>query len=300
MASKVYDKITERVLELLEEGTAPWRRPWVTAAPQSVRGRPYRGINALLLGLQEYGDPRWLTFREAQRRGGSVRKGEKGTPVVFWRWITNGSPNDDEEAAERAPGYPLARTFYLWNVEQCEELSLPPLLQVAEDVQPVAAAEAVVAGYEGGPVIEYGAAFQAAYIPGLDVVQMPTREQFRSVDRMYATLFHELGHSTGHPSRLNRSQEGGFGSHDYGREELIAEFCAAFLCAETGIDPSTQEQNAAYIDSWSKTIEADKKLVVLAAASAQRAADHVLGRTFEADNAGEEEEAPAHVQRNAA
>ena len=100
---------------------------------------------------------------------------------------------------------------------------------------------------------------------------------------MYGTLFHELGHSTGHPTRLNRRHEGAFGSHDYGREELVAEFCAAFLCAETGIDPSTQQQNAAYIESWRKTIAADKRLVVTAAASAQRAADYVLGRTFEAE-----------------
>lgn len=280
MASQVYEKITERVMAMLEEGTAPWRKPWVTAAPQSIRGRPYRGINALLLGLQDYGDPRWLTFREAQRRGGSVRKGEKGTPVVFWRWVTR-VRNESTEDDEVIPGFPLARTYHLWNVAQCDGLDLPALLQVAEDREPVAAAEAVVAGYQDGPAIEFGGTQQAAYVPALDVIQMPSRTQFASIDRMYSTLFHEIGHSTGHPLRLNRPQEGAFGSHGYGREELVAEFCAAFLCAETGIDPSTQEQNAAYIDSWSQTISADKKLVVLAAASAQRAADLVLGRSFD-------------------
>ena len=282
MASNVYEKITESVLGMLEEGVAPWRKPWVTAAPQSIRCRPYRGINALLLGLQDRGDPRWLTYREAERRGGHVRKGESGTTVVFWKWLKDSRAEDDEDG-KGVGGRPIARTFHLFNVEQCDGIEVAPLLQAVDVVEPLAAAEAVVEGYADGPDVEYGPAFQAGYMPALDVIHMPSREQFGSVDRMYATLFHEIAHSTGHPTRLSRYQEGAFGSHEYGREELLAEFTAAFLCAETGIDPSTQAQNAAYIDSWTKTIGADKRLVVTAAASAQRAADRVLGRTFAAE-----------------
>ena len=152
----VYEKITGRVLGMLDEGVAPWRKPWVTAAPQSIRSRSYRGINALLLGLASHGDPRWLTYREAERRGGHVRKGESGTVVVFWRWIKDARDGGDDEDA---PGRPIARSFHLFNVEQCEGLTLDPCLQATVDVESVAAADAVIEGYDGGPAVEYGAAF---------------------------------------------------------------------------------------------------------------------------------------------
>ena len=278
--SKAYEKITDYIMAMLEDGVVPWQQPWVTRAPISIRNRRYRGVNALILGLMPYTDPRWLTFREAQRRGGRVRKGERGVPVVFWNWQER--ENEDGVLARR----PFARKNTLFNVEQVDDVEFTALEAVTHEQSSIEAAEAVIAGYRGAPTIEVRGQ-QAAYLPLKDEIRMPRQDQFASVDGYYSTLFHELGHSTGHDSRLARGIEQQADQHSYGREELIAEFCSAFLCAETGIDPTRREQSAAYIAAWRTTIQADTRLVVQSAAAAQRAADFVLGR-FAEDMADDE------------
>ena len=277
-----YEVIADRVLDMLEQGVAPWRRPWVTLRPQSVHGHRYRGINALLLGLADYADPRWITYRQTMNLVGHVRRGERGVGIIFWRWIER-----DDDEGEDSRRFPLARLYTVFNVEQCEGLELPPIIPpAATPVTTIAAAEAIVEKYleeTANPLrLQHSPAAAAAYTPGLDEIRMPPRGQFERTDAYYATLFHELGYSTGHESRLNRSQQHSFGTHDYGREELVAEFCASYLCAEAEISPEQESRSAAYLDSWIATIKADRRIVLQAASSAQRAADFVLLRDHEA------------------
>lgn len=275
-----YAAVTDRIIDALDRGTVPWRRPWrARGSRNAFTGRPYRGINLLLLGLTAiecgFDDPRWLTYRQADVNGGHVRRGEQGTQVVLWKWIERNDP--DAEGVERH--YALLRLFTVFNVAQCDGLALTAWEETAP-ADPLAAAEAIVAGYTDSPPVLHDADF-AYYVPARDEVHLPPRAAFHPAQGYYATLFHELSHSTGHPHRLNREgyqTAARFGSETYSREELVAEFAAAFLGHEAGIDPSSVDQSAAYIASWLRALRDDRRLVVVAAAQAQRAADHILGR----------------------
>ena len=276
-----YQEITDRIIAALERGTVPWRTPWRARGHRNARtDRPYRGINILMLQMaaleRGWNDPRWLTYRQAQAAGGHVRRGEHGNRVVLWKWIER----KDSPDPERPEHYPLLRLFTVFNVRQCRGLKLPPLTGDGEGPEPLERAEAIVGGYAGGPAVHHDAE-GAYYLPAKDEVHLPPRDAFGDAHGYYATLFHELAHSTGHPSRLAREgyeTAARFGSERYSREELVAEFGAAFLGSEAGIDPSRVEQSASYIDSWLKALEDDRRLAVVAAGQAQRAADHVLGR----------------------
>lgn len=280
-----YAEVSVRITAALEAGTVPWRHPWRTRGHRNaISGRAYRGINLLLLGLvalqQGYTDPRWITYRQAASLGGHVRRGERGTGIVLWKRIER---HDDAES-EVIDSFAVMRFYTVFNVAQCEgcELSEP-----ADGVEfdPIQRAEAIVAGYAGGPPVFHDAD-RAYYAPSRDEVHLPPRTAFRDADGYYATLFHEATHSTGHPTRLNREGHqtaAVFGTPVYAREELVAEFGAAFLCHEAGIDASRLGQSAAYIASWLKALQEDRRLAVVAAGLAQRAVDHILGRQFDAD-----------------
>lgn len=277
-----YAEVTARITAALERGTVPWRHPWRSRGLRNaVSDRPYRGINLLLLGLvaleQEYDDPRWLTYRQAERLDGHVRRRQRGTQIVLWRWIER-KDADDGEASER---FPLMRFFTVFNVAQCEGLALAHP-DGGGEFDPLLRAEAVVSGYADGPAVFHDAD-TAYYVPSRDEVHLPPRSAFRDAEGYSATVFHELAHSTGHVSRLNRDgyqTAAAFGSPVYSREELVAEFGAAFLCQEAGIDASRLDQSAAYIGSWLKALNDDRRLAVVAAGQGQRAADHILGRSF--------------------
>lgn len=281
----VYQIVTDRILAQLEAGTAPWRKPWSTTVgrPQNLDGRAYRGINVLLLGMSDYTSPFWLTFNQARERGGSVRKGEKGTLVVFWKRVTI----TDDVAGKPEKTIPMLRYYTLFNLEQTDGVKVPRRVtewesgQAAHEHEPVQAAEDVVARYvaEGGPEVRTDGT-AAFYRPATDVITVPPRSAYPHGDEYYSTLYHEIAHSTGHESRLDRFTGKGrvFGCADYGREELVAEMTSAFLQAEAGIE-SAEDNSAAYLASWIKTIREDVKAVVTAAGAAQRAADLVLGRT---------------------
>lgn len=283
----VYEMVNERILAALESGVAPWRRPWaVRGGPRNLHsGKPYRGINTFLLGLAPYDSPWWLTYKQATELGGTVRKGEKSSVAVFWKLDTI---RDKETGEEKR--VPILRYFRVFNLEQCENVRMPRgraelVSTTAELGEPerIAAAEAIIGAYPG-PRIEHGGG-RAYYSPATDTVTVPDLNRFESAHSYYATMFHELGHSTGHASRLDRFgdkwAEHKFGSPTYAREELVAEMTAAYLCGETGILPSTLEQTAAYLDSWRKAIKADVRALVVAAGQAQKAADLILGRGAE-------------------
>jgi len=278
---EVYQKITDRIIQLLEQGDVPWRKPWSggpAAHPKNLNtGKPYRGINVFMLHAAGYESPWWLTFKQARGRGGHVRKGEKGWPVVFWKFHEVGSTDDDGKATTKA--IPLLRQYTVFNVDQCDDIEAPAAPGVKTfDFDPIASAEGVVANMPKRPTIGHGEN-RAYYRPSTDAVNMPKPERFSLPTEYYSTLFHELTHATGHTSRLDRKLDtrlAAFGTADYSREELVAEMGAAFLCGHAGID-QTLDNSAAYIGGWLKRLRNDKRLVVTAAAQAQKAADFILG-----------------------
>ena len=276
----VYDQITERIIALLEKGTVPWRKPWNAQSgfPRNlVSKKPYRGINVFLLHAMSYESPYWLTFRQAQELGGSVRKGEKACPVVFWKQLEV----EDEETGE-TDKIPMLRFYHVFNVAQCDGLKNIPA-PVESPLSAPTKPEEIVAFMPKRPEIKHGMS-KAFYSPAADIVAMPDRARFDDEAGYFATLFHELIHSTGHASRLNRStitEAEGFGSNPYCKEELIAEMGAAFLCGQAGIAERTLENSAAYVQNWLEQLQNDKKLIVQAAAQAQKAADFILGTKFE-------------------
>jgi len=232
----VYDRITERIVALLGQGTVPWRKPWKaqTGLPRNlVSKKLYRGVNVFLLHAMSYESPYWLTFRQALELGGNVRKGEKACPVVFWKQL---------EVEDRKTGepekIPMLRFYYVFNVAQCDGLRNIPGAAIAETpMSPPTKPEEIVAFMPKRPEIKHGMR-RAFYSPLEDIVAMPDRQRFDTEADYYSALFHELTHSTGYASRLNRpsiTEAEDFGSDPYSKEELIAEMGAAFLCGQAGI-----------------------------------------------------------------
>jgi antirestriction protein ArdC len=279
VSASAYDVVTDRVLALLDRSTVPWRRPWSAAvdAPRNMQGRPYRGINVWLLGGQGYGSPHWLTWKQIHERSGRVLKGERSTPVVFWKQIEVAADNDGETRK-----VPIARLYNVSNLEQCQgiEASDAAGAQHRTPVEPLVAAERVMNEMPDPPEIRV-TGIRAFYRPGEDLVQLPFASRFASEEEWYATLFHELGHATGHETRLHRPNvmdRAELGPVDLSREELVAEFTSSYLCAEAGIAPATIENQAAYIDNWTRVLKDDPRALVVAAGAAQRAADYILDR----------------------
>lgn len=268
----VYDIVTERIVALLEKGTVPWHKPWKEKGgmPKNlISKKPYRGINAFLLHSMLYESPFWLTFNQCRGLGGQVRRGEKSTPVVFWKMFeVTIKENDDKKVI------PLLRFYNVFNENQCE--GLKPEREVLSET--VMAPQTVIESMPLPPDIRYGMR-QAAYSQAEDAVLMPDRSSFESADAFYSTLFHELVHSTGHSKRLDRkslTESGGFGSDPYSREELVAEMGAAFLCGATGIGQSYIQNSAAYVKHWLEHLRNDNKLLIQASAQGQKAVDFIL------------------------
>ena len=246
-----------------------------SAPPQAFS----RGVNVFLLAITRYahgyGSSYWLTFKQAHEQGGSVKKEEKASMVVFWK-----QHEIEDEQTGKPVTVPVLRYYNVFNVEQCQNIAAPDAVPfVPLEFKPIEAAEAMVKGYADGPVIEHGGV-RAFYRPGEDKVRLPEPMCFASTEEYYSTLLHELSHSTGHSKRLDRKLDTDprpFGSPDYGKEELIAEMAAAFLCGQVGIHPAVIENQAAYLQGWLKQLKADKRLVVIAAGAAQKAADWIRG-----------------------
>ena len=310
----LYQEITDRMVAKLEAGTAPWLKPWVAGArPRSMStGKPYQGINVLLTGMtaleRGYTSPWWGTFNQIQEMGGNVRKGENqangrgATTVIFFKEYVkkDAEPVPNPRTGElELPVSRVASAFRVFNAEQTEGLPEKfsqgvKLIEGAAIPEPQAVLDAYLAG-KSGPGIAYDVHGKAHYQPGPDMIHMPPMNEHRSPEHFYATSFHEATHSTGHESRLARpgvtelAEKGhGFGSHPYGKEELVAEMGSAMLCAETGIEAERVFDNsAAYLASWLDTIKGDPKMVAQAASQAGKAADLVLEASREAAPAAE-------------
>ncbi len=278
----VYEQVTTRIMEILETGTVPWKKPWTSSeGPRNlISKKSYRGINQFLLNCSPYASPYWLTFNQARQKGGSVNKGEKSTAVVFWKWI-NTVREDDESGNESAIiKKPLLRYYNVFNLGQIDGIKAPVEEQPVNPFSPIEQAEQVISNMPHRPRIQYGGD-RACYSPTFDHIKLPNQEAFKSPEEFYSTAFHELAHSSGHASRLSRKgilEPSYFGSHDYSQEELVAEFGSSMLCGFAGIEQQTLENSASYIQGWLKVLKGDKKLAIIAAGQAQRAADYILRR----------------------
>ena len=286
----LYQTVTDRIVELLEAGTAPWRSPVMGSEigqPISLTtGKPYRGVNVFLLAMSAmaggYRSRYWMTYKQAAERGGQVRKGERSTLAVFWKLYET----EDRKTGEEKK-VPLLRYYNVFNADQTDGVTVPDEHAKTDRVhRPLMECERIIAGFaphHGGPAFAEGGTVPA-YVPALDAVRVPPAGRFVSDELYYTVVFHELGHATGAPRRLARwADADGFarwGTDGYRKEELIAEMTAAFLCGEAGIGPATIEDSASYLAGWVQALRGDKRLIVTAAAQAQRASDLILGRTF--------------------
>ena len=300
MSDTVHRIVTDRMIAALERGTVPWRKPWQSAGqPRSMStGQPYRGVNMFLLGMtadeQGYESPFWGTYRQITALGGQVRKGERPALAVFWKKaeIADRDPLTGETTLKQLP---VLRYYRVFNAAQSDHLParfFPQPGEYAEIQEP----QDLLDGYlVRGPQLRHMAGDRAAYNPATDTIRLPLRSQFRTPEGYYVTAFHEAGHSTGHPSRLNRpgiADFDHFGSDRYAREELVAQMTSSILCAQTGIDtPETFDNSASYIGGWLSALKGDTRLVVTAAAQAQRACDLIAQAEREAAQGNEQESA---------
>ena len=274
MSKYVNQKITERIIAKLENHEIPWRRPWGFKAGHELQNatskRPYSGINVMLLSLEMHEDPRWLTFNQVKKLDGSI-KGQRATRIVFYgtRKYEN---KDGEEKVGR-----FMRFFNVFNVGQVEGVDFDKLPEI-EAFNPIERAEAVVNGYKNPPEVKHVTGDRAFYIPREDRITMPLQTQFENVDAYYSTLFHELGHSTGHSERCGRHDLANiapFGSPKYSYEELVAEFIAALVCGYSGIE-TTVDNSVAYIKNWSKKLAENPDWVAKAAREAYTGSQFML------------------------
>ncbi|MDT3379630.1 zincin-like metallopeptidase domain-containing protein [Labrys neptuniae] len=291
----VYSRITNQIIEALEQGVKPWTQPWNAAhaaghvsRPLRHNGQPYAGINVLTLWASamtaHYAAPIWMTFKQAIELGGHVRKGERGSPVVYANTISR-TEADEATGDDTQRTIPFLKAYTVFNVEQVEGLPAhfyAQAEQVRNPVERIADAEAFFAATRAD--IRHGGDC-AYYSPTLDYIQMPMFEAFRDAQSYYATLAHEATHWTRHATRLERDfGRKKFGDDGYAREELVAELGAAFLCADLGLRLEDRDDHASYIEHWLSVLKDDKRAVFAAAAHAQRAADYLAGfsRTQEA------------------
>jgi antirestriction protein ArdC len=280
--------ITESILKQLEQGVAPWRKPWSTSVPRNlISKKPYRGLNVFLLATQGYGSPYWVTFNQAKQLGAHVRQGEKSSLVSFWKFNEYARENPETGETENKTSV-LLRYYRVFNIEQCEGLKALHG-DDRKPVNPIEECESIANQMPNSPRIEQHS--QAFYRSSADIVGMPSRNCFESPEAYYSTLFHELTHSAGHTSRLKRFEENStdhqFGSESYSKEELIAEMGSAMLAGIAGISHATLSNSASYLQSWINRLKSDSRLIISAASHAQKAADYILGKTQAEGSAGQ-------------
>ncbi|WP_306259932.1 ArdC family protein [Pararhizobium sp. IMCC21322] len=285
--TNLYDEITNNIIGELQAGRVPWVQPWGSAAAKAPLAMPnnaatsrgYSGINILILwgAVIEHGfsGQSWLTFRQALSLGGNVRKGERGTTVVYAdRFIPDDEKKRARETGDDPQAIPFLKRFTVFNTAQCE--NLPEEVAVAAPPTPPGLIEPTVEALIETSGIEFRiGGNRAFYAPADDYVQVPPPQAYFEPINWHRTALHELGHASGHPSRLDRDMSGSFGSKAYAFEELVAEMNAAFCCASLGIVPTVR--HADYIGSWLEALREDNRAIIRAASKASKAADYVLG-----------------------
>jgi len=280
----VYQIITDQIIKKLEEGIIPWHKPWKSSEqwPKNFKSdSKYRGINVFLLLMAGYESPYWLTYKQISEKKGKVIKGEKSFPIVFWKTYTK---KVVKEGVEKDETFFTLRYYRVFNLEQTEGIEYDKPEIELNEFNPIYKCESVISGMQEPPRIGIRGS-RACYNPESDSIAMPKKETFDNPEHYYATLFHELGHSTGHVKRLDRegvTNIGKFGDHKYSKEEIVAEITSSFLCAETNINSEEiMDNSVAYISGWIKRLKDDPKLLILGAAQAQKAADYILNKKQE-------------------
>lgn len=291
----VYAKITDRIINMLEAGEIPWRKPWSNAGvlPMNlISKKQYRGGNCFLLAFSSYTSPFWATFNQIKKLGGYVKKDEKATCIVYGETFYKNKMTGKYLPKGKIPSLseigdydeiPVLKMYSLFNLEQTEGIAADKIPKIDQpSFDPIDKAEQMLSNNSNIAPIQYSkiidpskGRIRAFYRPSEDFIQLPTRDLFDAPEEFYCTAFHEMVHSTGHPNRLNREMQGVFGDEEYGKEELIAEFGAAYLCALCGIEQPTLENSAAYIQNWLQALKNDKKLILQAGAKAQQAANYI-------------------------
>jgi antirestriction protein ArdC len=310
VSDTVHRMVTERMIAALERGTVPWRKPWQAAAgrPRSMStGQPYRGVNMFLLALtageEAYDSPFWGTYRQIGALGGQVRKGERSSLAVFWKQAEF-EQRDLQSGETTVKQLPVLRYYRVFNAAQADHL--PERFYPAPgDHNEISQPQTVLDAYlSRGPKLVHVAGDRANYHPATDTIRLPLRSQFGIPEDYYATAFHEAGHSTGHPSRLNRPGIAAFdhfGSDKYAQEELVAQMTASILCVENAIDsPAIFENSASYIDGWLSALNRDQRLVVTAAAQAQKACDLITQAEREATRDADDDPGAAVAESESA
>lgn len=292
---KVYEQVNERIIALLEQGVSPWRKPWksengkIEVAKNLISKKPYRGCNFFIVNSMGYSSPYWLTFNQAKQKGGNVKKGEKGTLIVFWKTFSVSETNEKSETKNK--DIPFLRTSYIFNVQQCENLKVEeePKIDLV-DHNPIESCENALKKFPlGMPELRH-VQDRAFYSPSQDYINMPKMGLFESGQEYYHTLFHESIHATGHKSRLNRQTLTDihyFGDANYSQEELVAEMGASYMSALCGIDNVTIQNSASYLSNWIAAIRKDNKLVLKAASQAQKAVDFLTGYQYTEESENE-------------
>ena len=270
----IYAEITNRIVSEMESGLIPWQKPWVASGGcvSYATGKPYSLLNQMLLGRPgEY-----ATFKQIQQAGGYVKKGQKASMVVFWKWIEQ----EDEETGEKKE-IPFLRYYSVFHIDQCEGL-MPkhskPLPQTANADQK---AESIICDYlkTSGVKLNHEQGDRAFYRPSDDSITLPLLAQFRETAEYYSTAFHEMIHSTGHMSRLNRLEKTAFfGTEAYSKEELVAEIGASALVNIAGLETANSfRNNTAYVQNWLTVLKNDKRFIVSASGKAEKAVNLILG-----------------------
>jgi antirestriction protein ArdC len=281
MASDIYSLVNDRILAALEQGMIPWKRPWTGSLPTNYdSGKEYRGINILTLGIAEmirgYSSPYWMTFRQAQKHGGHIRKGEKATYIVFSEKKVREVEKEDGTKEDKV--FHFVRSFPVFNWQQTEGVPKKEGVSVLDPDRDVMELCNSVLSRMPDPPRYRESGSSAYYVPREDLVNLPPLETFRSTEGYVATKFHEYVHSTGHKSRLNRQgimDADAFGSEDYSFEELVAELASAYLCARAGINNSL-DNSSAYIQNWLKVLRDDKTMLLKASGKATTAVEYIL------------------------
>lgn len=274
MTKKIYEMITNQIIEKLEAGTVPWKKPFTNGIPRNWKTqKPYRGINLFLLD----GGGEYATFKQIKEAGGKVKRGSKSQIVIFWKMLDI----EDQETEEKKK-VPMLRYYRVFKIgEQTDGLEPKQEFEKYEH-DPIEEAEKIKDNYFNAPSYSFNSG-GAWYKPFEDHINVPPKEDFEDIHEYYSTLFHEMIHSTGHESRLNREgivKHNRFGSKDYSKEELVAELGASMLCGITGISNETIDNSASYINSWLQKLKDDKTLIVKAGQQAQKASDYIQGIKF--------------------
>ena len=269
----VYDSVTNNIIAKLEQGIAPWIKPWQAGSTGADRNaiskKEYQGVNRLILGMSGYSSPVWASFKQWQDLGATVKKGERGTQIVFYSQVAKKEIKENDPNPENST-YAMLKAYYVFNIDQVEGIEYEKPAPQLPDFNPIPALEDRIA--KTGAQISHGGG-RAFYRPSTDSITLPEKNTFISENHYYATALHELTHWSGAPHRLDRTKGKRFADTAYAFEELVAEMGAAFLCADYGIEGELQ--HADYIGNWLQCLKNDNKAIFYAAALAQKAADYI-------------------------